>query len=99
MNVLWSMAESGNRFSSWRVDQLKDFLRDRRIPLSGNNAELVRKVTDIFETDSLENEIGAVPFQSVEFSPPPSFNDLPATWLTEGFPVITETAVSTYLKA
>ena len=63
------MAESGNRFSSWTVEQLKDFLRDRQIPLSGNKAELVRKVSDIFETDCLENEIGAVPFQSIDFSP------------------------------
>jgi len=73
------------------------FLRDRRIPVSGNKAELV---SDIFYTDSLENEIGAVPFQSVEFSPPPSFNELPTSaWISEGFPVITEAAVSTYLKA
>jgi len=61
MNVLWVMAESGNCFSSWTVDQMKDFVRDRRIPVSGNKAELVRKVSDIFYTDSLENEIGAVP--------------------------------------
>jgi len=60
----------------------------------------VRKVSDISYTDSLENEIGAVPFQSVEFSPPPSFNELPSsTWISEGFPVITEAAVNTYLKA
>jgi len=70
MNVLWVMAESGNDFSSWTVDQMKDFLRDCQIPVSGNKVELVRKVSDIFYTDSLENEIGAVPFQSVEFSPP-----------------------------
>ena len=44
---------------------LKDFLRDRRIPLSGNKAELVRKVSDIFETDSLENDIGAVPYSTI----------------------------------
>ena len=55
----------------------------------------MRKVPDIFYTDSLENEIGAVPFQSVEFSPPPSFNELPTSaWTSEGFPVITEAAVS-----
>jgi len=56
MNVLWVMAESGNRFSSWTVDQLKDFLQDCQIPVSGNKAELVRKVSDIFYTDSLEEQ-------------------------------------------
>jgi len=41
-----------------------------------------------------------VPFQSVEFSPPPSFNELPTSaWTSEGFPVTTEATVSTYLKA
>ena len=64
MSVLWAMAESGNHFSSWTVDQLKDFLRDCRIPLSGNKVELVKKVSDIFYTDSLENEMGAVPYSS-----------------------------------
>ena len=62
------MAECRNEFVSWTVDQLKVFLRVRRIPLSGNKAELVKKVADIFATDSLENEIEAVPFDSVEFS-------------------------------
>ena len=48
---------------------------------------------------SLENEIGAVPLQSAEIFPPPSFNELPAsTWHSEGFLVITEAVVSTYLK-
>ena len=80
------MAECGNDLSLWTVDQLKAFLREHRVPLSGNKAELVRKVADIFATDNLEKEIEAVPFQAVEYSPPPSFNDLPdAGWVSEVF--------------
>ena len=76
------MAECGNEFVSWTVDLLKAFLRERRIPLSGNKAELVKKAADIFTTDSLENEIEAVPFDSVEYSSLPNFNDLPgAAWM------------------
>ena len=54
------MAECNNMFVSWTVDQLKAFLQERRVPLSGNKSELVRKVADIFATDSLENEIETV---------------------------------------
>ena len=52
-------------------------------------------------TDSLERELEAVPFQSVEYSAPPSFSCLPSAgnWVSEGFPVILENAVSVYLKA
>ena len=93
------MAECGNEFVSWTVDQLKAFLRERQIPLSGNKTELVKKVADMFATDSLENEIEAVPFDSVEYSSPPNFNDLPgAGWASDGFPIITESAVTDYLK-
>ena len=93
------MAECGNEFVSWTVDQLKAFLRERQIPLSGNKTELVKKVADMFATDSLENEIEAVPFDSVEYSSPPNFNDLPgAGWASDGFPIIMESAVTDYLK-
>ena len=60
------MAESVYNVDSWTVEQLKEFLRDRNINLSGNKSELVRKVADIIATDDLENELEALPFQSVE---------------------------------
>ena len=57
---------SGHETTEWRKannrtgpglwDQLKAFLRERRIPLAGNKAELVKKVADIVYTDSLEEE-------------------------------------------
>ena len=54
------MAEGEELYRSWTVDQLKAFLRDRRIPLAGNKAELVKKVADIAYTDRLEEEIEAI---------------------------------------
>ena len=95
------MAEGTNKVNSWTVEQLKEFLHDRNISLAGNKAELVRKVSDIIATDDLERDLEALPFQTVDYSVPPSFNDLSAAtdWATEGFPVVLETQVTTYLKA
>ena len=62
------MAESDESYRSWTVEQLKAFLRERRIPLSGNKKELVQKVTDIVHTDRLEEDIEAIPFQNTELS-------------------------------
>ena len=52
-------------YQSWTVDLLKAFLRERRIPLAGNKAELVKKVADIVYTNSSEEEIGSSYFVSV----------------------------------
>ena len=60
------MAESVELYCSWTVDQLKAFLRERRVPLSGNKEQLVKKVADIVTTDDLEGQIQAVPFQCTE---------------------------------
>ena len=97
------MAECENEFALWTVDQLisKPVL-SLRMPntLSGNKAELERKVADIFAMDSLENETEAVPFESVKYFCLPNFNNLPgAGWASEGFAIITENAVTDYLKA
>ena len=93
------MAECDDEFVSRTVDQLKAFLQERQIPLLGNKLELVRKVADIFTTDSLENEIETVLFELVEYSSPPNFNDFPAAgWASEGFTLLTESAVTDNLK-
>ena len=52
-----SMAESVELYRSCTVDQLKAFLRERRVPLSGNKEQLVKKVADIVATDDLEGQI------------------------------------------
>jgi len=71
------MAENVESYRSWTVEQLKAFLRERRMPLSGNKAKLVQKVADIVCTDGLEEEIGATAFQCVTYTAPPSFEQLP----------------------
>ena len=93
------MAEGVDEYRSWTVDQLKTFLRERRIPLTGNKEELVKKVVDIIYTDRLEEEIEASPFQSVEYPSPPRFDELSSdNWVSDDFPLVTETRVSAYLK-
>jgi len=52
------------------------FLQDQNINLSVNKSELVRKVADIIATDDLENELEVLSVQSVEYSMPPTFNNL-----------------------
>ena len=94
------MAEGEQSYRSWTVDQLKAFLRERRIPLAGNKAELVKKVADVVYTDSLEEEIGATSFQCVQYAPPPSFEQLPSDgWTSDDFPLVSESGVTGYLKA
>ena len=94
------MAEGVELYRSWTVDQLKAFLRERRIPLSGNKEELVKKVSDIVYTDRLEEELEATPFEGVEYAPPPSFDQLPSDgWIGDDFPLVNESSVTAYLKA
>lgn len=94
------MAESVELYRSWTVDQLKAFLRERRVPLSGNKEQLVKKVADIVATDDLEGQIQAVPFQRTEYPSPPEFSELSndLNWTGDGFPLVTENDVTTYLK-
>ena len=48
-----SMAESVVLYRSWTVDQLKAFLQERWVPLSGNKEQLVKKVADRILTGML----------------------------------------------
>ena len=93
------MAEGVELYRSWTVDQLKTFLRERRIPLTGNKAELVQKVADVVYTDRLEEEIEVTAFQCVTYTSPPSFEQLPADgWTGDDFPLVREGNVTAYLK-
>ena len=60
------MAEGVEQYCLWSVDQLKSFLRERRIPLTGNKEELIKKVADIIYIDKLEEEIETLPYQCVD---------------------------------
>ena len=87
-------------YLSWTVDQLKAFLRERRIPLSGNKEQLIKKVADIIATDDFEEQIQAVPFQRIDYPSPPEFSELPndAIWIGDDFPLVAVSNVTTYLK-
>ena len=94
------MAEGVEEYRSWTVDQLKAFLRERRIPLTGKKEELIKKVADIVYTDRLEEEIEACPFHCVDYPSPPGFDELPSDgWADDDFPLVTESSVIAYLKA
>ena len=94
------MAEGVEPYLSWTVDQLKAFLRERRIPLSGNKEQLIKKVADIIATDDFEEQIQAVPFQRIDYPSPPEFSELPndAIWIGDDFPLVAVSNVTTYLK-
>ena len=87
-------------YCSWTVDQLKAFLRNKHVPLSGNKEQLVKKVADIIATDDLEGQIQAVPFQRNDYPSPHEFVELPnsTTWTGDNFPLVAESSVTTYLK-
>ena len=93
------MAEGVESYQKWTVEEVKDFLRQRRIPLTGNKVELVKKVYDIAQTDYLEEELEAVPFQCANFPAPPGFTELPnENWIEDDFPLVTESQVRNKLS-
>ncbi len=47
----------------WTVEQLKDFLRDRRLPVSGTKAELITRVGACYDTEFFESELEVEAFQ------------------------------------
>ena len=49
-------------FSSWTVDKLKKFLKEKGLSTTGKKSELVRRVNNFIETEELESELGAVVF-------------------------------------
>ena len=53
------MVEGVELYCSWTVDQLKAFLQERQIPLSGNKEELVKKVAEVSSTTLSRKKIGA----------------------------------------
>ena len=47
--------------TTWTVDQLKDFLRDRHLLVTGVKLELVNRVGACYDTEFLESELDVVP--------------------------------------
>ena len=85
------MAEGEELYRSSTVDQLKALMREQRVPLAGNKAELVKKVANVAYTDRLEEEIEATTFECVEYAPPPNFEQLPSDgWTGDDFRLVRE---------
>ena len=87
--------------SSWTVEQLKDYLRENNLPLSGNKAELVSRVSACLDTTFFEAELRVQPFQKFnnEGNDVPRFESLPlGSWSKENFPIVAEDDVKSYLK-
>ena len=52
---------------SWTVEELKSFLREHHLPVTGVKSELLKRVEDCYDTMFFEEEFGLVPFQVVLF--------------------------------
>jgi len=64
--------------TTWTVDQLKVFLCDRHLPVTGVKLELVNRVGACYDTEFLESELEIVPFQQFPSDMPvPKFDSLP----------------------
>ena len=44
----------------WTVEQLKIYLKEKELPVSGRKNELVKRVVDFQEAEALQAELGAV---------------------------------------
>ena len=85
--------------SSWTVDKLKEFLKEKGLSTTGKKSELVRRVSDFIETEELESELGAVAFSDLLVEKPIAFEELPSSnWSKTGLPEVSEERVCTYLK-
>ena len=73
--------------SSWTVDKLKEFLKEKGLSTTGKKSELVRRVSDFIETEELESELGAVAFSDLLVEKPIAFQELPSSnWSKTGLP-------------
>ena len=72
--------------TTWTVNQLKDFVRDHHLPVTGVKLELVNRVGACYDTES---ELKVVPFQQFPSDTPvPKFGSLPEIpWRQENLPL------------
>lgn len=86
---------------SWNVEQLKDYLREYHLPVTGVKSELIQRIRDCLDTRFLETEIGANTFQHFHDDKAifPEFTSLPeGPWREEDFPVVKEKDAKDYLR-
>jgi len=76
--------------TSWTVDQLKEYLKEHHLPVTGVKSELVKRVKDCVDILFYEEELNAKTFQQFHSSSsvPPSFDSIPkGPWSKENFPL------------
>jgi alpha-L-fucosidase len=94
-----SIAAHEDWLSLWTTDKLRQFMRDKSLPVSGTKVELVAKVKEIIETEALEEELEAGVFTHYIAPPGVNFKDLPENnWSAERIPKVKESDVCDYLK-
>ena len=85
--------------SSANVRELKVFLKQHGLSNAGNKQELVQRCCDYLKTEELEEEIDARVFVDFLVERAPGFDVLPMQWTSEGFPVMQEHTLCSFLKA
>ena len=83
----------------WTVEQLKIYLKEKELPVSGQKNELVKRVVDFQEAEALQAELGAVAFQNLSVPAALPFEGLPNSgWSIGELPQVTEERAIAYLK-
>lgn len=96
-----ALASETGPLLSWNVQQLKDYLREHHLPLTGVKSDLAERVRDCLDTSFLETEMGAKSFQHFHDDSVvlPAFTSLPeGPWNKGGFPVVKEGDAKGYLQ-
>lgn len=86
--------------SSWKVDDLKQYLREQHLPTAGVKAELVERVEHCSDAKFIEEEFELKPFQNFcdDHVCVPHFDSLPrGVWVNEKFPLLEEKDAKMYL--
>ena len=85
--------------SLWTVEQLKIYLKEKELPVSGQKNKLVKRVVDFQEVEALQAELGAVAFQNLSVPAALPFESLPNSgWSIGELPQVTEEWAILYLK-
>ncbi len=101
-NAITEAAESTpfTPLTSWTVDQLKEYLKEHHVPVTGVKSELVKRVKNCVDILFYEEELNAKTFQQFHSSSnvPPSFDSIPkGPWSKENFPLVKKQDVMDYL--
>ena len=83
--------------SSWTMDKLKEFIKEKGLSTTSKKSELVRRVNNFIETEELESELGVIAFSDLLVEKPIAFEELPSSnWSKTGLPEVSKERVCTY---